>query len=403
MTQKPNMSSAAASARKSALAMETGRIDWKEAFLFFYWDAKKLRTRPKEGHIIDRLIVEFFQQTRPSMADEGPVLNWDMTLFRLMNALRRQLGFDTTSEVTPSTYLFLSHIDPRDTWNKPPFVDWVRLETESQILFTYANNTITRFLDHLVIEAYGRQRAPWTLYNPYLKTFQEAHDLEDWSVPLPFGHAAEMLSHISWPEGSLIADSAGLVHPQTHEIRFDISLGSSHRSAVLGFPIDELTNHRIMNLTKRYYTAMLLWVAEMTTGGAFESLPGLLIAQFKGWVKANEDEDNDESLAVAKSLWEAYRKVGLQPFYGDVNSASSGSSSRPWADVSSENFVETKKPSGSGYFQVKEGAELPLELRIQSPSDKKHYFKNLYFRGHDEDEDLRQNLPGDQSLYGPRQ
>lgn len=79
-------------ARRSVMAMDTGRIDWKEAFLFFYWDAKKLRTRPKEGHIIDRLIVDFFQQTRPSMADEGPVLNWDMTLFRLMNALRRQLG-----------------------------------------------------------------------------------------------------------------------------------------------------------------------------------------------------------------------------------------------------------------------------------------------------------------------
>lgn len=97
MTQKPNVSSTTSAARRSVMAMDTGRIDWKEAFLFFYWDAKKLRTRPKEGHIIDRLIVEFFQQTRPSMADEGPVLNWDMTLFRLMNALRRQLGRQNSS------------------------------------------------------------------------------------------------------------------------------------------------------------------------------------------------------------------------------------------------------------------------------------------------------------------
>ncbi|KAK1731958.1 uncharacterized protein BDZ83DRAFT_746348 [Colletotrichum acutatum] len=352
MTQKPNVSSTTSAARRSVMAMDTGRIDWKEAFLFFYWDAKKLRTRPKEGHIIDRLIVEFFQQTRPSMSDEGPVLNWDMTLFRLMNALRRQLGFDTTSEVTPSTYLFLGQIDPRDAWNQPPFVDWVRLETETQILFTYANNTITRFLDHLVIEAYGRQRAPRTLYNPYLKTFQEAHDIENWSVPLPFGYAAEMLSHISWPEGSQIAESAGLVHPQSHEVCFGISVTSTHRSAILAFPTEELTNTRIMNLTKRYYTAMLLWVGEMITGGAIESLPGLLNDQFKGWLKANNDEDNDESLAVSKSLWGAYRKVGLQPLHGDVISASSGSSGRPWPDGSSESFVEAKKPARSSYFQA---------------------------------------------------
>ncbi|KAK1690190.1 hypothetical protein BDP55DRAFT_724770 [Colletotrichum godetiae] len=353
MTQKPSVGAAATSAaRRSVLAMETGRIDWKEAFLFFYWDAKKLRTRPKEGHIIDRLIVEFFQQTRPSMSDEGPVLNWDMTLFRLMNALRRQLGFDTTSEVTPSTYLFLGQIDPRTAWNQPPFVDWVRLETETQILFTYANNTITRFLDHLVIEAYGRQHAPWTLYNPYLKTFQEAHDIESWSVPLPFGYAAEMLSHLSWPEGSQIADSGGLVHPQSDEIRFGISVGPTHRSAILAFPTEELTNTRIMNLTKRYYTAMLVWVSEIMTGGAIESLPGLLSDQFKGWVKANDDEDNDESLAVSKSLWEAYRKIGLQPLHGDVISASSGSSGLPWTDMSSESFVDAKKPARSSYFQA---------------------------------------------------
>ncbi|KAK1475115.1 hypothetical protein CCUS01_16936 [Colletotrichum cuscutae] len=352
MTQKPNVGSTTSAARRSVMAMDTGRIDWKEAFLFFYWDAKKLRTRPKEGHIIDRLIVEFFQQTRPSMADEGPVLNWDMTLFRLMNALRRQLGFDTTSEVTPSTYLFLGQIDPRDAWNRPPFVDWVRLETETQLLFTYANNTITRFLDHLVVEAYGRQHAPWTLYNPYLKTFQEAHDIENWSVPLPFGYAAEMLSHISWPEGPQIAESAGLVHSQSHEIRFGISVGPTHRSAILAFPTEELTNTRIMNLTKRYYTAMLLWVGEMITGGAIESLPGLLNDQFKDWLKANDDEDNDESRAVSKSLWEAYRKVGLQPLHGDVISASSGSSGRPWTDGTSESFVEAKKPARSSYFQA---------------------------------------------------
>lgn len=228
----------------------------------------------------------------------------------------------------------------------------MRLETETQLLFTYANNTITRFLDHLVIEAYGRQRAPWTLYNPYLKTFQEAHDIENWSVPLPFGYAAEMLSHISWPDGSQIAESAGLVHPQSHEIRFGISVGSTHRSAILAFPTEELTNTRIMNLTKRYYTAMLLWVGEMMTGGAIESLPGLLNDQFKGWLKANDDEDNDESLTVSKSLWEAYKKVGLQPLHGDVISASSGSSGRPWTDGSSESYVEAKKPARSSYFQA---------------------------------------------------
>ncbi|KAG7048063.1 Oxoglutarate iron-dependent oxygenase, partial [Colletotrichum scovillei] len=41
-----------------------------------------------------------------------------------------------------------------------------------------------------------------------------------------------------------------------------------------------------------------------------------------------------------------------------------------------------------------EGAELTLELSVQSPSDKEHCFKNLYFGGVGEDEDLRFDRPG---------
>lgn len=39
-------------------------------------------------------------------------------------------------------------------------------------------------------------------------------------------------------------------------------------------------------------------------------------------------------------------------------------------------------------WPVVEGAELSLELSIQSPSDRQHRFKNLYFGGHGENEEL---------------
>ncbi|KAK1689293.1 hypothetical protein BDP55DRAFT_545700 [Colletotrichum godetiae] len=45
-------------------------------------------------------------------------------------------------------------------------------------------------------------------------------------------------------------------------------------------------------------------------------------------------------------------------------------------------------------WPVVEGAELTLELSIQSPSDKEHCFKNLYFGGVGEDEDLKFDRSG---------
>ncbi|GKT95211.1 hypothetical protein Ct61P_13061 [Colletotrichum tofieldiae] len=44
-----------------------------------------------------------------------------------------------------------------------------------------------------------------------------------------------------------------------------------------------------------------------------------------------------------------------------------------------------------------EGAELTLELSIQSPNDKEHYIKNLYFGGGGEDENLESDRSGHRS------
>lgn len=50
-------------------------------------------------------------------------------------------------------------------------------------------------------------------------------------------------------------------------------------------------------------------------------------------------------------------------------------------------------------WPVTEGAELTLELSIQSPSDKEHYFKNLHFGGGDEHEHLIPKRSGNQNFY----
>ncbi|GKT91846.1 hypothetical protein Ct61P_09696 [Colletotrichum tofieldiae] len=301
--------------------MDSDIVDWKEAFLFFYWDIKQLRgSRPKEGYIADRLIVDFFQQTKPSMAYEGPVRNWNWVLYRVMRALQVQLGFDTASETTTFSYDWLSESSgPSDTM--APFVDWVRLETQTHLLFTYANNTINRFLDHLVTDIYGSQsqRKEWTLHNPFLAEFQRAHNVQPWSVPLPLPGASEGLDRIAWPDAVILASKSGLTHSRLNPIRFSISMASNDEesscvttAATLTLPEENLMNARLFNLAKRYYTAMLQWVKKMHETHEISSLSDLLDAQFRDWVKAAE-EDGSESLAVSRHLWEAYRSVGLKP------------------------------------------------------------------------------------------
>ncbi|KAK1996015.1 hypothetical protein LX36DRAFT_750696 [Colletotrichum falcatum] len=296
-------------------SMDSDLVDWKEAFLFFYWDLKKLRAnRTKEGYIADRLICEFFQQTKPSMAHEGPDTNWNWTLHRLMRALRAQHGFHTAQETTASSYKWLD-ATAAPSHAKAPFVDWVRLETQTNLLFTYANSTVDRFLAHLVAEVYGplHQWTEWTLYNPFLAEFQRAHGVQPWSVPLPLPGAGEDLDQIAWPEDGPAARSS-----RHRPVRFSISVasinGETDRAvtfATLALPDADVMNDRLFSLAKRYYTAMLRWVAEMRETDRVTPLPPLLEAQFREW--AGSADDGGDSLSVSKHLWEAYRGVGLEP------------------------------------------------------------------------------------------
>ncbi|EFQ25386.1 hypothetical protein CGRA01v4_02649 [Colletotrichum graminicola] len=301
-------------------SMDSDLVDWKEAFLFFYWDLKKLRAnRTKEGYIADRLIVEFFQQTKPTMAYEGPDMNWNWTLYRLMRALRAQHGFHTAPETTTFSYNWLSDTaGPSHT--KAPFVDWVRLETQTHLLFTYANSTIDRFLAHLVTEIYGplHQWTEWTLHNPFLVEFQRAHGIQPWSVPLPLPGASEDLDQIAWPDAPVLASGPGPAHSRPRPVRFSISVasinGESDRGvtfATLTLPDTDLMSDRLFSLAKRYYTAMLQWVKEMRETDMVTSLSKLLEAQFREWAGTTDDEG--DSLSVSRHLWEAYRGVGLEP------------------------------------------------------------------------------------------
>ncbi|KAK1984932.1 hypothetical protein LZ30DRAFT_585172 [Colletotrichum cereale] len=319
--------------------MNSDLVDWKEAFLFFYWDLKQLRAgRSREGYVADRLIVEFFQQTKPTMACEAPALGWNPTLCRLMRALRAQHGCNTAAETTAYSYDWLTET-AGPSHAKAPFVDWVRLETATHLLFTYANSTVDRFLAHLVTEVYGppsHQRAEWTLHNPFLAEFQRAHGIQPWSVPLPLPGASEDLDQIAWPDAPVLADRPGGLarshshsHSRPRPARFSISVasinGESDRAvtfATLTLPDADLMTARLFALAKRYYTAMLLWVREMRETDSVPSLSQLLDAQFIEWAGAATDNDGDgdgdgegdgTSLAVSRGLWEAYRAVGLEP------------------------------------------------------------------------------------------
>ncbi|KAK1972194.1 hypothetical protein LY78DRAFT_566312 [Colletotrichum sublineola] len=313
-------------------SMDSDLVDWKEAFLFFYWDLKQLRaSRNREGYIADRLIIEFFQQTRPTMVYEGPDMNWDWTLYRLMRALRAQHGFNTAPETTTFSYKWLSET-AGPSHAKAPFVDWVHLETQTHVLFTYANSTIDRLLTHLVTDVYGplHRRTEWTLHNPFLAEFQRAHGIQPWSVPLPLPGASEDLDQIAWPDAPVLVGRSGLAHSRARPVRFSISVasinGESDRAvtfATLTLPDADLMNDRLFGLAKRYYTAMLQWVKEMRETDKVPSLSQLLDVQFREWAGAADDDG--DSLSVSRNLWEAYRGVGFEP----IRTRSAGAEKTP--------------------------------------------------------------------------
>lgn len=189
-------------------------------------------------------------------------------------------------------------------------------------MFTYANNTVDRFLTHLAVDVYGplSQKPDWRFsnshaINPFLLEFQKAHGVKQWGVPIPIPAATEGLEGISWPETPVLASKAGLAHYPGDPIRFGISLEALDgiSKATLEVPSDGVMNIRLLNLSKRYYVAMLRWVGAMRQTGKFTSLSDLLSAQFREWSISAGDGHDEETLVVARNLWEAYRSVGLQP------------------------------------------------------------------------------------------
>ncbi|KAI3535884.1 hypothetical protein CABS01_00789 [Colletotrichum abscissum] len=99
------------------------------------------------------------------------------------------------------------------------------------------------------------------------------------------------------------------------------------------------------------------------------------------------------SVKQAKLVRHIWLNIELKP-YTCRSCQTTESSSWACEDGRMARRAITKLFSILSQWPVVEGAELTLELSFQSPSDKEHCFKNLYFGGVGEDEDLKFDRPG---------
>ncbi|TDZ66055.1 hypothetical protein CTRI78_v003163 [Colletotrichum trifolii] len=138
--------------------------------------------------------------------------------------------------------------------------------------------------------------------NPYLSAFGVKNVVFPWGVSLPFDILTTFEIH--WPDERIIASKSGLRVGKTTKHALDFGIVQvEKRMFVLDLPQDtKLMNFRLFNLTKRYYTALLLWSLDMERrNDPFLSPETFLNDQFQAW--RNQDTSVDDSFEISHDLW----------------------------------------------------------------------------------------------------
>ncbi|KAF3806739.1 hypothetical protein GCG54_00000105 [Colletotrichum gloeosporioides] len=256
------------------------RTNWKEAFLFFYWDMENCRCEEDMKTInaeIRRALCANYKSSNMAALPSS----WDYVLHFLLRFLRRLTGNGFGS---PSlTCLFADKLitgsnvswnpDNEYEWiNGPrtsnasvkPFVDWISLER----LFANPEEVGRSILHHLETVAYGplESRVCMTTDeawygNPYLVDFENAHKLEGpWRVPL----RPEFVLEYDETDGidDFFREFKKRVSGTT-SIGFDFTFATNQGYAALVTDADVPINRRTVNWCKLFYTYLLHWALAM--------------------------------------------------------------------------------------------------------------------------------------------
>ncbi|KAH9238017.1 hypothetical protein K456DRAFT_1721609 [Colletotrichum gloeosporioides 23] len=273
------------------------RTNWKEAFLFFYWDMKIYRCK-EDMKAINAEIQRALRANYKSSNIAALPSSWDYVLHFLLRFLRRLTG-SNVSWNPGNEYKWIN--GPRTSnASVKPFVDWISLER----LFPNPEEVGRSLLHHLETVAYGPLES--RLYtttddawygNPYLVDFENSHNLEGpWKVPL----MAEFV--LEYDETDGIDDFFRAFKERvsgTTSIDFDFTFATKQGYAALVTDSEIAINRCILNWCKLFYTYLLHWALAMRNNspGArlYLSLKSLL----------DNKEAADDTMAVNHALWHA--------------------------------------------------------------------------------------------------
>ncbi|KAF9877496.1 hypothetical protein CkaCkLH20_05196 [Colletotrichum karsti] len=344
------------------------QFNWKETFLFFYWDIQ--RYRPESAPKIDKLILDFFYEEEPAAGSNGDPYSWDAALYRLMRIIRCRLGSNICPGVK-SHYRWLEQYDP-STNQSPPYVDWFWLEPHvSMEARRDATSHVLAIIEHLTTVVYRQQHDPdedvdfvkaWA-GNMLLKDFSDSHASPEWGVPIPVhiscllavgwdraasidkceGRILSMRSRSSefwylphppcpcqrWPNGHLVS------MPASADSRYEFILEDpSHMgygtakirfpSEGLGHCVDKQSRHYLrlssgsqngllrVEAAKLHFIGMLYWAQQMALTGHALPLPEFIDKQYEELAAVNDDDADRDEMKLDRMLWNALRSFGLE-------------------------------------------------------------------------------------------
>ncbi|KAK2744869.1 hypothetical protein CKAH01_18324 [Colletotrichum kahawae] len=242
-------------------AFGTRRTNWKEAFLFFYWDMENCRCE-EDMKAINAEIRRALHANYKSSNMAALPSSWDYVLHFLLRFSRRLTG-SNVSWNPDNEYRWIN--EPRTSIiSVKPFVDWISLER----LFANPEGVGRSILHHLETVAYGPLESrlctttdeAW-YGNPFLVDFENRHNFEGpWRVPL----MAKFVLECDETDGidDFLREFKERVSGIT-SIGFDFTFATNQGYAALVTDTEVPINRSTLNWCKLFYTYLLHWALAM--------------------------------------------------------------------------------------------------------------------------------------------
>ncbi|KXH52683.1 hypothetical protein CSIM01_11295 [Colletotrichum simmondsii] len=285
--------------------MDANKINWKDAFLFFYWDLRDVDSdSPLAGKDkYDKFVVEFLKGERLPLNTLSRPKSWNHLLWHLMRSslyhtgkYLRHLAAQNGSK-SNYNWLYDSPSETEEPWmNWMEFLDIYGEQVEFDERSEYDNHVFW-VLEYLEDRAYTSIHCNLTMHeawssNPYLLEFGDNQGLRlDWAVSLPI-HGAS---------------SYELGLPFVLDQGFTIKHEVASNAIRLHLDRDRLGSRISLSAAHFYYTYILRWAEYMSDECRVSSIGNFFLggSDIRPWPKPYKAADR---LRITKELWESIRR-----------------------------------------------------------------------------------------------